>query len=154
MSAIISECGAYRYTLTRGDAPRLCFVMLNPSTADASMDDPTIRRCLGFAKREGCAGIEVLNLYALRSTNPKLLWSHFDPVGPDNDRQLFWASIRYMKIVAAWGANAKPERVGQVRGILEGNGISLFHLGLTKGGMPKHPLYLAGDAPLEYWPAQ
>lgn len=149
MSAKISDCGQYRYTLTRGDAPRLCFVMLNPSTADATLDDPTIRRCLGYAKREGCAGLEVLNLYALRATNPADLWKHHDPVGPDNDRELYWAASRYMRMVAAWGANAKPDRVKQVRNILEGNGITLFHLGLTKDGSPKHPLYLRADAPLE-----
>lgn len=153
MSARISECGQYRYTLTRGDEPRLCFVMLNPSTADATLDDPTIRRCLGFARREGCAGIEVLNLYALRATNPADLWKHADPVGPNNDWELSGAARRYTRMVAAWGANAKPERVKQVRNILEGNGISLYHLGLTKAGQPKHPLYLRADAPLEYFAA-
>lgn len=107
MSAKISDCGQYRYTLTRGDAPRLCFVMLNPSTADATLDDPTIRRCLGYAKREGCAGLEVLNLYALRATNPADLWKHHDPVGPDNDRELYWAASRYMRMVAAWGGKCK-----------------------------------------------
>ena len=149
MNAKISSCGQYRYTLVRGYAPRLCFVMLNPSTADATKDDPTIRRCLGFAKSQGCRGIEVLNLYALRATNPADLWRHPDPVGPDNDKELFWAAGRYMRMVAAWGTNAKPDRVAEVRQILSLRGITLQCFGRTKNGSPKHPLYLPANATLE-----
>src|SRR5690606_18576726 len=92
-TARFSPCGQYRYLLTRPipapfwkpDAGEAVFVMLNPSTADASEDDPTIRRCIGFAKEWGCTGLTVANLYALRSTDPKGLWKHRDPVGPEND---------------------------------------------------------------------
>ena len=91
-AAVISKCGAYRYSLTRkwSDAPLLSFVMLNPSTADAKEDDPTIRRCIGFARREGAGGLIVANLYALRSSSPEALWAARDPIGPQNRR---WRSL-------------------------------------------------------------
>lgn len=157
MSATIE--GEYRYDLTRGDeaasvaARRMTFVMLNPSTADASVDDPTIRRCLGFARREGCALLTVVNLYALRATDPRALWSHPDPVGPRNDAFLRAAVSDagwYDGImVAAWGVNARADRVATLRGIL--NGLPIWALGLTKDGSPRHPLYVRGDAPLVPW---
>lgn len=84
-SAVISECGSYRYRLERvweAEKDRVAFIMLNPSTADASKDDPTIRRCIGFAKAWGFGGLIVGNLFALRSTDPKALYGHKDPVGP------------------------------------------------------------------------
>lgn len=151
MSAIFSECRQYRYSLQRGDYPRLCFIMLNPSTADATVDDPTIRRCMGFARREHCDGIEVLNLYALRATNPADLWTHPDPVGPENDDYLRAIARSYFSVIAAWGANAKPERVRQVRALFDECGVRLKHLGLTGQGQPRHPLYLRSDAPLTAW---
>lgn len=156
MSAIISACGQYRYQLTR--APLQClpssstalFIMLNPSTADASLDDPTIRRCRGFAETWDCNGIVVANLYALRATNPADLWKHADPVGPDNDMHLAALIREHETIVCAWGANAKPERIAQVQ--------KMFHrmsspmcLGTTKFGAPRHPLYVRGDQPLIEW---
>lgn len=92
---------SYRYRLTRTwdqclvcNRPPAVFVMLNPSTADASLDDPTIRRCVGFAKAWGCPGLTVVNLYALRSADPKALWSHPDPVGPDNNRWISEVLLR------------------------------------------------------------
>src|SRR5262249_14212908 len=91
-AAVISDCGRYRYSLTRrwGDAaePRALFVMLNPSTADAEQDDPTIRRCIGFAKAWGMGSLEVVNLYALRATDPAALLSAPDPIGPKNDTMI------------------------------------------------------------------
>ncbi|MGF6870951.1 DUF1643 domain-containing protein [Paraburkholderia sp. MM5477-R1] len=110
MSAIISECGGYRYILTRA-ADSMCpmktaavFVMLNPSTADEEQDDPTIRRCRGFARLWDCNGISVANLYALRSTDPAGLWVHPDPVGPDNDAHLCQiASIETRNQLSALG---------------------------------------------------
>jgi len=155
MSAIISACGQYRYMLSRaGDlhatrGPAL-FIMLNPSTADAELDDPTIRRCRSFAKAWDCAGIVVANLYALRATDPAGLWSHPDPVGSDNDGTLATLIREHETVVCAWGANAKPERVAVVR--------KMFHrlsapvcLGMTKHGAPRHPLYVRGDQPLIDW---
>lgn len=152
MSAIISPCGTYRYSLTRPGEPNAArgpalFLMLNPSTADASLDDPTIRRCRGFAKAWDCAGIVVANMYALRATDPAALWVHPDPIGPDNDAWLAHLIREHETVVCAWGANAKAERVAAVR--------KMFHrlsapvcLGVTKHGAPRHPLYIRSDQPL------
>lgn len=157
MSAIISECGQYRYLLSR---PADCmapmkstalFLMLNPSTADASLDDPTIRRCRGFAKTWDCNGISVANLYALRSTNPDALWSHADPVGPENDAYLRKFAHEYRDVICAWGANARPSRVTDVVEILHAADARLWCLGMTKDGSPRHPLYVRADQPLVEW---
>lgn len=157
MSALLSEDGLYRYLLTRSwsapGAPRAVFVMLNPSTADATQDDATIRRCVQFAKTWGMGGLTVVNLYALRATQPARLWQHADPVGPDNDRILTSTAVLAAEadfpIVGAWGANAKPARVAAVLG-LPGMG-RLQCLGTTKAGQPRHPLYLSGGTPLQPW---
>ena len=154
MSAVISDCGSYRYTLRRDWAPpefeRAVFVMLNPSTADAEQDDPTIRRCINFARSWQCGGLLVLNLYALRSTDPKALWKHADPVGPDNDTWLRWMARARpgQRVVREWGANAKPERERQVVTLLRDAEAQLFCLDKTIAGAPKHPLYLAANTPL------
>jgi hypothetical protein len=162
MSAVISQCGAYRYLLRR-PAPRgpdifqpcagtALFVMLNPSTADATVDDPTIRRCKAFAYRWGCNGIAVVNLYALRSPNPAALWAHDDPIGPENDMWLRTAAREHETVVFAWGANAKDERVREVYEIFKGGPLRQIRcLGVTKDGAPRHPLYVKGDAPLVEW---
>ena len=110
-TAEISPCGLYRYRLTRtwdAAAPALLFVMLNPSTADASEDDPTIRRCLGFARRERAGGLVVANLFAFRATDPKALEDAADPIGPDNARWIE-TCVRETSgpIVAAWGASVR-----------------------------------------------
>lgn len=157
MSAEISPCGQYRYTLTRPplapypDRGTAAFCMLNPSTADATLDDPTIRRCRGFAERWGCNGITVVNLYALRSKDPRALWNHADPVGPMNDYWLRLVARECGGMVCAWGANAKPERVAQAVQALRAAGAKLYCLGTTKDGHPRHPLYVRGDQPLVPW---
>lgn len=154
-AAHISSCGRYRYMLRRswsGD-PRAVFVMLNPSTADALQDDPTIRRCIGFAKAWGCGGLWVGNLYAYRATNPRDLWTVDDPVGPDNDLWLASCALGVAgPVVAAWGAHARPDRVDAVRR-LPGMG-SLEALGVTTAGAPRHPLYLPKAAQLAPWPTE
>lgn len=158
MGALISECGQYRYWLDRDlgvlQATRgpVLFAMLNPSTADAEQDDPTIRRCKAFAKAWGCPGLTVANLYALRATNPADLWRHPDPVGAKNDIWLQNVAREFGDVVCAWGVNAKPERVEQVRKILTDAGARLWCLGATKDGHPRHPLYVKGDQPLVRWP--
>lgn len=151
--ADISADGLYRYTLTRcwDEAERYAlFIMLNPSTADATKDDPTIRRCVGFAKREGCAGIRVVNLYALRATKPADLWCVNDPVGPENGdhlrRAISHAALSGSPIIAAWGANAKPFRVYAVKQMPGMEQAKV--LGFTTSGAPRHPLYVKRDAPL------
>lgn len=154
MGALISDCGAYRYWLSRPKEikhPDRCaalFVMLNPSTAGASEDDPTVRRCRGFARRWGCNGVVVGNLYALRSTNPKALWTASDPVGPDNDIWLLRLARDHGNVVCAWGASAKPGRVSAVVKSMRGAGARLFCLGQTKNGSPRHPLYVRSDQQL------
>lgn len=156
MGAHISECGQYRYLLTRnisiiGEAGQTVFVMLNPSTADAVQDDPTIRRCLSYAESWGSSGLIVANLYALRSTDPKELWKHPDPVGPANDGCLADLALRHRDIVCAWGANAKPDRVRAFVDLMKRVGGELWCLGMTKAGAPRHPLYLRRDAELMPW---
>ena len=148
MSAVISECGQYRYVLRRslGSALRwykpMLFIMLNPSTADAEKDDPTVRRCKYFAEREGATHLTVVNLFALRATDPRALSAHPDPVGPDNDKHLIEECKRHslLPIVAAWGSNKFAElRALDVVQKTEGR---LFCLGKTKSGSPRHPLYV------------
>ena len=150
--AVFSEDGIYRYRLWRfwdDTTLPMVFVLLNPSTADTEADDPTIRRCMGFAKREGCGGIQVVNLFALRSTDPKALYSHPDPVGPDNDEALLAAAASATTVVAAWGVHgALHGRGDQVMTALRQAGVRLMALGRTKDGHPRHPLYLAGSTVL------
>lgn len=162
MSAIISDCGKYRYLLTRpaGDAAfvraardTVVFCMLNPSTADASIDDPTIRRCRGFADRWNCAGIAVVNLYAYRATDPRELrkLDRITAVGPENDHWLRDVAAKSVGIVCAWGANAEPWRVQEVLRIFAAAGARTYCLGTTKAGHPRHPLYVPGCQPLVPW---
>lgn len=153
MTAVISPCGEYRYVLTRtwDDAlPVLVFCMLNPSTADAFQDDPTIRRCIGFARREGCGGIAVVNLFAWRATDPdKLPILDADKAGPDNDRQVA-ETVKGRRVVVAYGAHpsAHPFIVLPFLERLRASASSVHCLGTTKSGAPRHPLYVRGDAPL------
>ncbi|MDF5946760.1 DUF1643 domain-containing protein [Pseudomonas aeruginosa] len=155
MSAIIGECGQYRYLLTRpgdclADKGTAVFLMLNPSTADAALDDPTIRRCRNFASAWGCNGIAVVNLYALRATNPADLWKHDDPVGPDNDWRLRAIARvhrhrvrlgRQCEARASRSRNQHPDRRRR----------RLWCLGTTKDGHPRHPLYVPGNQALQPW---
>jgi hypothetical protein len=150
---ILSDCRQYRYTLARklpgAEAP-LVFCMLNPSTADENSDDPTIRRCMGFAQREGRSGILVVNLFALRATDPRVLLHHSDPVGPMNDRFLRLAASRHGEIICAWGAvpQGHNHRAQRAAAILREHGATLLCLGKTKHGAPRHPLYLKSDTPI------
>ena len=157
-SASISSCGRYRYWLERvwDDRPTLTFVMLNPSTADAEVDDPTIRRCIGFGRREGAGGIVVVNLFALRATYPaELLTDDARFYDPDN----FEAGVRVMhdaidgksKLVCAWGANKLALAEGRDF-VSRAVGVRCFCLGKTKEGFPRHPLYVSANQPLEPYP--
>lgn len=161
-TASISACGTYRYDLVReigGHSPYMVFIMLNPSTADASVDDPTIRRCMGFAKREGCGRLIVLNLFAIRATDPKVMLAANDPEGPDNwehFRRRFGSAgnvdpITQGKdiVVCAWGAHGKyRDQDKTVMGWLDSWLIDPLCFGTTKSGQPKHPLYMASSARL------
>lgn len=141
--AVLSDCHRYRYELTRTWDPtqgRVGWVMLNPSTADADVDDPTIRRCVAFARAWGYGGIVVRNLFALRATNPLELRGHPEPVGRFNGQYLRRCSSEAIT-VAAWGAHGGLHgRADAVVSLLRHYGARLHHLGLTQGGFPTHPL--------------
>ena len=151
--AELSEDGVYRYRLWRtwGGGEIMAWVMLNPSTADSEIDDPTIRRCMSFAKREGYDGIEVINLYALRATKPKDLLGHPDPDGPLNIPH--WDKVltdhRIGMVVAGWGANAGNAKLTPSKALAAWSKKGWFCLGQTNAGHPRHPLYVAGDVEFE-----
>lgn len=153
-SAVISPCGLYRYTLTRrwGSGQTVNFIMLNPSTADASVDDPTIRRCIGFAKSWRLAGLVVTNLFAFRATDPADLWKAADPVGPENDRHIWEQAAEASLVICAWGNHgAKNGHADAVRAMLGTIGVELYALKLTGEGQPIHPLYQpAGARPIPF----
>lgn len=140
--AMISSDGKYRYALWRTwdkNKPVVMFIMLNPSTADGTKDDPTIRKCIAYAKAWGYGALIVGNLYAFRSRNPKLLAHEEDPVGSNCGLWLYTLSKMADLRVAAWGNNIlSRKRVKQVENLIPG----LYCLELSKSGNPKHPLYL------------
>lgn len=143
----------YRYTLLRffgTGSGRLLFVMLNPSTATAEVSDPTVTRCEGYARAWGFAELMVANIFALRSTDPKVLKTHPDPIGPENDEYLVSAAKSAAYIVAGWGTHGKLlGRGAYVRGLL--SRFDLRCLTQTKDGHPGHPLYLkASLKPVSY----
>lgn len=154
--AVISECGQFRYRLIRVwdvDLPRLAFVMLNPSTADASQDDPTIRKCIGFAKRLGFGGIFVVNLYAFRATDPAMLRKQGYLVGPKNDAHIGFAAWECETLICAWGANARGlARPGEVLDIIKRTGRKPMALRILAGNVPAHPLMLPYSCTLEPMP--
>lgn len=159
-NAMISVCGTYRYVLSRwwGPGSRIAlFLMLNPSIADAEIDDATIRRCVTFARREGFDGFFVGNLYALRSTDPKLLEYHDSPVGVANSAALAWMGAESELVICAWGSSGPSTMRGAIHvsvlaaasypvGGLRRNRLVCF--GLTKDHQPRHPSRLANDTPL------
>jgi hypothetical protein len=151
--AVISECGKYRYYLSRRWAEggkTMVFIMLNPSIADADIDDATIRKCIGFAQRNGCNAIEVVNLYGFRATDPADLASAGFPCGLEN-----WAHIKSAivnpdaVIVCAWGANGNTDQASEVLGLLRHKRRKIYCLSKTKSGMPGHPLMLPYTSPLQ-----
>ncbi len=153
-SARFDRSGVYRYSLTRrwsGGGGAVAFVMLNPSTADALRDDPTIRRCIGFARAWGFGALEVVNLFAFRATHPSQLRAAADPVGPRNNRILRAALSRADAVVAAWGVHGSwGGRDRAVLRLLSARKDQTWPapqcLGLTKQGHPRHPLYLPLNA--------
>ncbi len=152
--AQISKCGKYRYWLMRHwdyELKPAGFVMLNPSTADALVDDPTVRKCVEFARAWGCGGIEVVNLFALRATDPRELVRHKgDVVGPENDDAIRSVLKHCDPIVAAWGNNVPRKylaRVEAVKRLMREVGRPVWCLKKNQNGSPGHPLYIKGDAP-------
>lgn len=158
-SAHLSHDKVYRYSLTRrwGAGPTVLWIMLNPSTADADIDDPTIRRCIGFTKRWGFEALEVVNLYAFRATDPaELVPNATRAPGPDNNAAWAEAFHRCHFVVLAWGANKFVDQGYAERRVIDINGLPdcgrpLRTLGTTKKGAPRHPLYVKADTPLQLW---
>lgn len=152
-AATFSDCGKFRYTLSRTIGPgplRHGWIMLNPSTADATTDDPTIRRCIGFSRRECAASLVVTNLFAFRATDPRDLKAAKYPVGPENDHHIGKLLETCHLVIAAWGAHAPDWRVREV--VKLAGGSPLWCIGRTSKGQPRHPLMVKADQPLERWP--
>lgn len=157
--AIISPCGKYRYRLWRRwdfSLSRVCWIMLNPSTADGMTDDATIRKCMGFTERLGYGGIEVVNLFAWRATKPADMKRAADPVGPGNDAAIKNAVTGVEggggTTICAWGQHAKgTKRDRTVRAMLKELGVTPWVLQFNKGGIPAHPLMLPYSCPLTEW---
>jgi hypothetical protein len=159
--AIFSPDMKYRYLLTReweSDSPmKLVVIGLNPSTATAEVDDPTIRRCIGYAKREMYGGLVMLNLFAFRATDPREMIraaaEGVDVVGPANNAVIAQVITPGRNTLCAWGAHGEMQWRGeQLTKALVSYGANLMSFGTTKRGQPKHPLYLRNDAALIGYP--
>lgn len=148
--ALFSEDREYRYLLWRvwdERKPYAMFIGLNSSTANENMEDPTIRRCLGFAGKWGYGGLYMGNLYGLVTTNPVFLKVSSDPIG-DNDKHLIPAALKAGIVVVAWGSFKEVE--GRDKEVLD-QLPDTYCMGLTKNGYPRHPLYLRADTkPVPY----
>ena len=149
MAAEFDPTGTYRYSLSRAwdsNASPLALVMLNPSTVDGTVDDPTIRRCIHFARSWGYGSLEVVNLFAYRATAPSGLLNAADPIGPENDCFILEAKMRASKIIVAWGHRGTlNSRDKAVIRLLSPTG-DLYCLGTTHSGHPRHPLYASRGA--------
>lgn len=159
-TAVISPCGNYRYLLTRiwsiEPHPRVvCWVMLNPSTADASKDDATLRKCIGFSQRWGFDGLKVVNLFAYRTPYPaelsKAQKAGRDIRGPENDHYLFTTAFDSAHTVVAWGAHRIPGGEGEMvtRELVRRGRTQISCIGKTLSGQPKHPVRPGYATPLE-----
>jgi hypothetical protein len=150
-----SPCETYRYTLTRqwdATAPRLLFVMLNPSTASETRNDPTLARCEARARAMGQGAFRVANLFAFRATDPLALRRATDPVGAENDRVLTDSALWADAVICAWGNHgALLGRSATVGALLRSAGQPMLHLGLTGAGQPRHPLYVRNDVGPQPW---
>ncbi len=157
-SAAISKDGVYRFSLNRqwGDRGRIVWIMLNPSTADATVDDPTIRRCIGFTRDWGFGALTVVNLFPLRATDPAELRTHDEP------KEILKMNLGYIEsecgwsapdhVICAWGTHgALLRRNKLVIDRLTALGVTLNVLGLTEDRHPKHPLYLKKDLKPVLW---
>lgn len=153
--ADFSPCRAYRYRLWRlwstAKLP-VVYLMLNPSTADATQTDQTLLRCEERARRWGYGGVVLVNLFALTATDPRVMKAHPHPVGPDNDAAILDAASRSPLIVAGWGNHGTHRgRAAEVAALLGHHGHDLHALRVTKSGQPQHPLYLPyGLTPQEF----
>ncbi len=154
-TAVYSDCERYRYSLTRIWAPRgrrVLFVMLNPSTATEVQNDPTVERCERRARALGYGAFRVVNIFAWRDTDPRAMRAAADPVGPENDSAILSGAAWADQVIAGWGTHgAHMGRGAAVRDLLRGSGVRLYHLGLSKAGHPRHPLYITYARQPEFW---
>ena len=156
-SAVLSEDKLYRYRLGRSWAPekgRVCWVMLNPSTADAEKDDATIRRCLGFTEQFGMGELVVVNLFAFRTTFPKELAGVADPVGPENEEFVLHELKSSDLVIVAWGVLKRPlpSQAETMIGKIQKGASRLWCLQKTKDGHPHHPVRIGMVKDLVAWP--
>ncbi|HKL69022.1 DUF1643 domain-containing protein [Salibaculum sp.] len=154
-TAIYSDCERYRYALTRVWNPsgeKVLFVMLNPSTATEVQNDPTVERCERRARTLGFGGFRVTNIFAWRDTDPRKMRGAPDPVGPENDQAIRAGADWADRVICAWGSHgAHLDRGARVEALLRATGAPLLHLGLTKHGHPRHPLYISYSRIPEPW---
>lgn len=154
-TAQYSDCEQYRYMLERvwdTDGERALFIMLNPSKATEVQNDPTVERCERRARALGFGAFRVVNIFAWRETDPKRLRQAAEPVGPENDAAIAEGCAWADRIIAGWGAHgAHRGRGAEVEALLRGQGAPVAHLGLTKEGHPRHPLYIAYARQPEPW---
>lgn len=155
-TATYSPCMRYRYVLTRvwdSAGARVLFIMLNPSTATEMQNDPTVERCERRARALGFGAFRVCNIFAFRATDPRVMRAAPDPVGPGNDAAITDGAHWAGHIVCAWGTHgAHLGRGAAVEALLRATGRPLFHLGLSKQGHPRHPLYIAYRQQPRPWP--
>ena len=154
-TATYSDCERYRYSLTRvwdADRGKISFVMLNPSTATEYQNDPTVERCERRARALGFGAFCVTNIFAWRDTDPRKMHAATDPVGPQNDAYILQAVNWADMVLAAWGSHGDHlNRGAQVQGLLHQTRAQIYHLGLTKAGHPKHPLYIGYATQPQVW---
>lgn len=154
-TATYSDCERYRYQLTRVWEPagrKALFIMLNPSTATEVQNDPTVERCERRARTLGFGAFRVTNIFAWRDTDPRNMRAALDPVGPANDATIQESCPWADQIVCGWGTHgAHLDRGSQVELMLRNTGLPIHHLGLTKDGHPKHPLYIAYAQQPQLW---
>jgi hypothetical protein len=157
--ALFDPTGAYRYRLSRvwdETLPGVCWILLNPSTATASVDDPTISRVVGFSQSWRFGSVHVVNLFAFRTSHPGGLRHAADPVGEGNDETIVATASSSPRVISAWGNHGSLEnpstgvpRFLEVQWLLAEAGVHTACLGRTKHGQPRHPLYLAASTPVE-----
>lgn len=159
------DCGAefsrsmlHRFTLWRawGDGPRVAFIGMNPSTATATENDPTVTRCINYARDWGFAGMFMLNVMAWRQTDPRLLPPSDLDVAPGENLLAIFRTVELVRsagglVVCAWGAHRRVVRLVAAQGLVERVGPPVYVLGLTKDGHPRHPLYMRRDLRPARW---
>lgn len=154
-TAQYSDCELYRYDLTRvwdAQQPKIAFVMLNPSTATEVQNDPTVERCERRARTLGYGSFRVCNIFAWRDTDPRKMRKAADPVGPENNASIVGACHWADTIVCAWGTHGEHlQRGPEVAVLMRSTDKPLYHLGLSKAGHPKHPLYISYTQQPQLW---